>query len=165
MIWQVFVDGRMNAYWKDSQKLWLRNYARDQSRQKSVNQYKDDFPHICPVHQHHWRWTLRKSSFIQIVQGFHSSSPTSHWNLLDCLGSRRWQLENGHRAIRGVSRRPGMEITKRKYGKDGTLCRRICSPPLPPQPAPSSRLLPPPGNTNQYIKCFHKGLLKASAQS
>ena len=106
-----------------------------------------------------------KSSFIQIVQGFHSSSPNSHWNLLDCLGTRRRQLENRHRAIRGVSRRPGMEITTRKYGKDGTLCRRICSPPPPPQPAPSSRLLPPPGNTNQYIKCFHKGSLKASAQS
>ena len=95
-----------------------------------------------------------KSSFIQIVQGFHSSSPNSHWNLLDCLGTRRRQLENRHRAIRGVSRRPGMEITTRKYGKDGTLCRRICSPPPPPQPAPSSRLLPPPGNTNQYIKCW-----------
>ena len=69
MIWQVFVDGRMNAYWKDSQKL-LRNYARDQSRQKSVNQYKDDFPHICPVHQHHWRWTLRKIPSSKLSKDF-----------------------------------------------------------------------------------------------
>ena len=97
---------------------------------------------------------ISKSSFIQIVQGFHSSSPNSHWNLLDCLGTRRRQLENRHGAIRGVSRRPGKEITQSKYGKDGTLYRRICSPPPPPQPAPSSRLLPPPGNTNQYIKCW-----------
>ena len=152
MIWQVFVDGRMNAYWKDSQKL-LRNCARDQSRQKSVHRYKDDFPRICPVHQHHWRWTLRKvpSSKLSRISFFVSNFTLESTWLLGHQTPAAWKQTQSN---------PGRQSKAWKGNYDEKVWQRwhlVSSDLLTTTTSPTRALFSPPPTSWQH-KPIHRML-------